>query len=137
MANALNTLPVDVLGHIFGKVDTMEHMTKLIEKMSPSEMNQLKYYIDKRLENRRNKSFSELKQKWIEMRDDNKKNGTNRKMYVEFNRGGICEDYKDYTFVVDRFRGKYMYGDEVSHKMLRNYPIGFNVAEYFGRYWIE
>lgn len=126
---------MEIERYIYGKVDKVEHITALIDRMTIADFNELRGIMQhsrsKLLDMRRN-MFVDLKKVWADMVKEDKKSGKERKMFIRFNQ----TDGREFVISVIKFAVKYIYGYEVVCG-LRGARYKINNMETMDTYWIE
>lgn len=74
----MDALPNDIQQYICGKVDKIEHISTLIEKMTGKELAALSLRVDIIIDRRREEAYNTLRQEWLSVKEGDKK------MYVRF-----------------------------------------------------
>jgi hypothetical protein len=129
----MDALTADLQQLIVGKVDKVEHIKGLIDKLNADDCVEVGKYINERYDLIRSTAFSDLKDVWRGMLKGNKKDKTTKRMFIVFTRNG-CER----TFCVEKFAVKYVYAWEVQHgEVLKYRSVMFSTVQNMTRYYIE
>jgi hypothetical protein len=136
----MDAVPMEIERYIYGKVDKVEHIKALIDRMTVADFEELREvatHIQNKLLAMRVDMFVDLKKVWVDMVKSDKKSGLKRAMYIEF-RGikGHPTHFREFVMRVDKFAVKYIHGCE-EHRGLPVHWYKIACLEYMDRYWIE
>jgi hypothetical protein len=122
----MDALPNDIQQYICGKVDKKEHVIGLVDGMTASEkaniiahimvgmdgeqMMVMELIYREVIREKRTNSYNQMRDEWKKMQKHNKKNGTNRSMYVHFKKlYGKTMGGSDILVKVEKFGRNTMY----------------------------